>query len=359
MTKPRVTVLMSVHNGGRWLRAAVESVLAQTWRDFEFLILDDASTDDSAAQIAAFCDPRIRLLRLEENLGLTRCLNLGLREARGEFIARQDADDLSAPERLEKQVAFLDQHPACALVGAQARVIGPGGRSRGVRALPQETVAIRWLSLLDNPIIHTAAMARAAVIRDELGGYDESFPCCQDYDLWARVFARHGAANLAGRLVVVREHGASISATRKAEAQAMVRRVTRRLADTWLHELALTDDDVALLCAYRRHLHPAEVAPFHALLARVEERFFARFGEAHSSDDLQATRAAAFGRIAYNLLTRDRRLALAELRRALRTWPGVSAQLPWLRIGALFLLGARARRLAGAASAETETPTAG
>jgi glycosyltransferase involved in cell wall biosynthesis len=347
MTTPRITVLLSVHNGGRWLRAAIESVLAQTWRNFEFLILDDASTDDSAAQIESFRDPRIQLIRLPENIGLTRSLNVGLREARGEFTARQDADDLSAPERLEKQVAFLDAHSGVPLVGAQARLIDEHGRSRGVRDLPLEPVAVRWLSLLDNPIIHTAVMFRTSVIRDELAGYDESFPCCQDYDLWARVLMRHPAVNLAPRLVAVREHGGSISATRQAEAREMVRRVVRGLADAWLPGLALEDEAVARLCAFRWHLTPEEVAPFHALLARVEAEFAVRFPAAHGSADLSRTRAAVFARLGYNLITSERGLAAAELLRALRASPRIATHLPWLRMAALFLLGDRARRLAG------------
>jgi hypothetical protein len=216
-----------------------------------------------------------------------------------------------------------------------------------LRDLPCETVAIRWLGLLDNPIIHTAAMFRAAVIRDELGGYDESFPCCQDYDLWARVLAQHPAANLAERLVAVREHGGSISATRGAEARVMVQRVVRRLADAWLRELALDDSAIALLCAYRRHLAPTEVAPFHALLARVEAEFGSRFAEARESSELARTRASVFARIGYNLLTQDRRLAVGELRRAMRESPGITRQLPWLRMAALLLLGERARGIFG------------
>ena len=126
----------------------------------------------------------------------------------------------------------------------------------------------------------------------------------------------------------------------------MVRRVVRRLADAWLPELALDDEAVALLCAFRRHLAPEEVAPFHALLARVEAEFAAQFPEARASGDLARTRASVLARIAYNLLTHDRRLAVAELRRALQASPGIATRLPWLRMAALFLFGERARRLA-------------
>ncbi len=341
MSTPRVTVLMSVHNGGRWLRAAIESVLAQTWRDFEFLILDDASTDDSVAQIESFSDPRIRLIRLPENIGLTRSLNVGLREARGEFIARQDADDLSASERLAAQVAFFERHPDVPLVGTQARLIHAEGRSRGVRDLPRAAVSVRWLSLLDNPIIHTSAMFRAAVIRDEFGG--ESFSCCQDYEMWTRVLLKYPAQNLSGRLVSVREHAGSISATRAVEARALVRRIVRRLADAWLPAITLDDAAIELLCAFRRHLAPEEVGPFRLLLARCDAAFTSHFADAQTSEDLALTRAGVLARIGYNLLTKDRALALRQIAAAVRKSPRAAARIPWLRVAALSLLGDRVR----------------
>jgi hypothetical protein len=336
---------MSVHNGGRWLRAAMDSVLGQSWRDLEFLIIDDASTDDSAAQIAAVSDERIRLIRLPENIGLTRSLNHGLQQASGEFVARQDADDVSTSERLARQLAFLQAHPEVPLVGAQARLMDAQGRSRGVRDLPLEPVSIRWLSLLDNPVIHTAVIFRTATIRDEFGGYDESFPCVQDYDLWARVLEKYPVFNLPERLVSVREHGSSVSAMRQSEARAMVRRVVRRLADAWLPQLALDDASIALLCAYRRHLGPDEVSPFHDLLGRVEAEFASRFPEAAANPEVGRTRAGVFARIGYNLLARDRALGMRELARAIGAWPAIAARLPWLRLAALFILGARTREV--------------
>lgn len=338
MNPPRVTVLMCVHNGGRWLRAAIDSVLAQTWRDFEFLILDDASTDDSVVQINAVEDLRVRLIRLPENIGLTRSLNCGLHAARGEIIARQDSDDLSAPERLTRQIAFLDSHPKVAVVGAQARLIDAEGRSRGDRDLPVEAASVRWLSLLENPVIHTAAAFRTRVIRDELGGYDELFPCCQDYDLWTRVMVRREVRNLRERLVQVREHGGSISATRRAEAATMVERVVRRLAPEFSAE------EVALACAFRRHLAPEEVAGFHEMLARWDALRPA--GDARGQADLALTRAQVLVRVGYNLLTRDRRLALRQIGDAMRACPKVRSRVPWVRVAALLVLGDRARRLA-------------
>src|SRR5258705_775698 len=113
---PQVSVLLPVWNGERHLAAAIESVLGQSFTDFELLIVDDGSTDGSAALIRRYGDERIRLFENEKNLGVTRSLNLGLAQARGRYVARMDADDLSAPERLARQVAFLDSHPEVALV---------------------------------------------------------------------------------------------------------------------------------------------------------------------------------------------------------------------------------------------------
>ena len=339
MNTPRVTVLMSVHNGGRWLRAAIESVLAQTLRNFEFIILDDDSTDDSVAQIESFEDTRIRLIRLPENIGLTRSLNCGLHAARGEIIARQDSDDLSAPERLAEQFDFLDRHPEVAVVGAQARLIDGEGRSRGNRDLPTEAAAVRWLSLLENPVIHTATAFRTRIIREELGGYDESFPCCQDYDLWTRVMERHEVRNLGERLVQVREHGGSISATRRAEAAAMVERVVRRLAPDF------SDEEVAVVGAFRRHLAPAEVPAFHRALDRWDAMRAA--GDTRAQAEIAMARAQVLVRVGYNLLTRDRWLANKEIASALRATPRVRQRIPWLRVAALLTLGAGVRRWAG------------
>src|SRR5688572_25577736 len=128
---PPVTVLMSVHNGMPFLKEAVESILHQTFGGFEFVIVDDASTDETPEYLKSIADRRVRVLTLPENIGLTAALNHGLREARGEFIARQDADDTSDPRRLEKQVAYLRANSTYAVVGSQARLVDDRGCSLG------------------------------------------------------------------------------------------------------------------------------------------------------------------------------------------------------------------------------------
>lgn len=222
MNEPRVTVLMSVHNGSRFLREAIDSILAQTFRDFELLVIDDASTDDSAAIVESYRDPRIRMLRNEANQGLTKSLNRGLRDARGSLIARHDADDRSHPQRLEQQVAWFDAHPQGALVGTQPRIIDEHGWEIGKVVKATSETGIRWQSMFSNPFIHTAVMFRRDVVLG-LGGYDETFRFNQDFELWSRMIGSFECSNLAETLVDYRAHAESI-AGRRDEAVLASRR---------------------------------------------------------------------------------------------------------------------------------------
>ena len=171
MSRALITVLLAVHNGEPWLREAVASILAQSWREFEFLIIDDASTDTTPEFLRTLTDPRIRIVRNETNLGLTASLNRGLQLAQGDLIARQDADDVSHPHRLAKQAAFLSAHPQIAAVGSQAWLIDEHGRSLGRKDLPIGHRGIWWSHLWDNALAHSAVMFRRKAVL-EAGGYE-------------------------------------------------------------------------------------------------------------------------------------------------------------------------------------------
>ena len=125
---PKVTVLMSVYNGERFLREAVECILNQTFRDFEFLIINDGSTDGTRDIILSYKDSRIRLVNNKDNVGLTKSLNKGLAMSSGELVARQDSDDISSLHRLAQQVNFLDSHPEVVAIGSQIKAIGIHGQ---------------------------------------------------------------------------------------------------------------------------------------------------------------------------------------------------------------------------------------
>jgi len=211
-TAPRVTVLMTVFNGERHLREAIDSVLGQSFGDFELVVVDDGSTDGTTAVLGAITDARVRVTRNATNIGLTRSLNSGLALARGMLIARHDADDVSEPDRLARQVAFLDANADVALVGACYTKIDDRGASLGLRTLPTDYDRIRWALHFYCPFVHSAAVFRAAAVR-AMGGYDDAFIYAQDYDLWSRLAASHRMANLPEALVRYRIGNTTLTAT--------------------------------------------------------------------------------------------------------------------------------------------------
>ena len=215
---PKVTVLLAVHNGEPYVEESLASVLAQTFEDFEFVIVDDASSDRTVDVVESFGDPRIRLLRNERNLGQVPSLNRGLHEARGEYVARIDHDDWCRPTRLERQVAVLDAEPAVALVGTWMDLVEEGGRPLAqLRSSIADFPEFLFHTLIMRVLIsHPSAMYRRdPVVR--LGGYDEATGPAEDKDLWRRLaLERLDARIVPEPLVVYRLHDQQLSQTRAA-----------------------------------------------------------------------------------------------------------------------------------------------
>lgn len=226
MTTPKVSVVMSVYNGERYLRGAVDSILNQTLRDFEFIIVDDASTDDTWQILTAYArrDSRVALARNEENIGLTRSLNKGLALAQGEYIARMDADDISLPERLKKQVAYLDAHPEVGLLGTWVEIIGEGEERLSVLRRPIDPLFIKWSLLFDNYLVHSTVMYRRSLV-EKLGGYNPS-RYAQDYELWSRMSFETQIAILPEVLVRWRRHPTGITARKLARQKAFASEIS-------------------------------------------------------------------------------------------------------------------------------------
>jgi hypothetical protein len=216
---PKVSVLMSVYNAERHVGEAIESILGQTFRDFEFAIFDDGSTDGTSEILRGFDDERIMLVENDENIGLTRSLNRGLRLARGEYIVRLDADDVALPERLEKQVQFLDTHPDVGLLGCAVEYIDPQGRTLGFQRVYREE--LDKLLAYHNWFHHSATAFRRECL-DRVGSYREAFRYAQDYDLWLRILEQYGVACMPEPLVKIRLTLDSIAATRRARQMAYV-----------------------------------------------------------------------------------------------------------------------------------------
>lgn len=225
----KVSVVMSVYNADRYVKGSVESILGQTFSDLEFIIINDGSTDGSGEILSSFHDPRIKLIH-QKNQGLIRSLNTGVRMARGEYIARQDADDLSLPERIEKQVAFLDTHKNVALVGTASVHMTEYGKDVKVYRLPLSDEEIKK-ALINNdiPINHGSMMCRRKVI-EEAGCYREKLDLVEDYDLYFRIGENHVMANLEEPLYKSRVHSSSVCAVNRFEINRRYELV-RKLAE--------------------------------------------------------------------------------------------------------------------------------
>jgi len=257
---PQVSVVMSVYNGRPFLETAVESILDQTFADFEFIIIDDGSSDGSTALLREYAeqDERIRLFE-QQNVGVTASLNRGLREVRGEYIARMDADDVCHPERLEKQVAYLGRHPNCVAVGGQALLINeegepircsgasPGSDGRGrMKGLKQDHRSIEN-ELLDGgwPLLQPAVTMRREAVED-VGGYDERFEQNQDHDLFLKLAEVGRLSNLSSTVLKYRRHSEQATAQQSGRNFAAKYRKAKIRREAYLRRCHPLPDELRL-----------------------------------------------------------------------------------------------------------------
>ncbi|WP_017318943.1 glycosyltransferase family 2 protein [Mastigocladopsis repens] len=210
---------MSVYNGDQYLRESIESILNQTFTDFEFIIIDDGSVDCSWQILSEYADKdrRVKLFKNEENIGLTKSLNKGLKLAKGEYIARQDADDVSLPERFNKQVELLDKSPEVVLVSCNIDWIDSEGRFIGKQPRECDRDLVAWYLLFYNHVAgHSQVMFRQKPVSD-LGGYSEDYRYSQDYELWSRLSKVGDIVILSDALLQQRRHDKSISSAKQLE----------------------------------------------------------------------------------------------------------------------------------------------
>jgi glycosyltransferase involved in cell wall biosynthesis len=220
---PLVSVLLAVHNDDRFISAAIESVLQQTISDLELIVVDDASTDATAARLAAADDLRLTVLRNDEQLGLAASLNRGLESAQGRYVARLDADDIAFPHRLERQLEHVD---GVAILGTAVVDLDADGRRGATHRNPLGRRAVRWHSLFSSPFFHPTVLVDRAAL-GELR-YDTAFAESEDYDLWTRLLANTEGANLAEPLVGKRTHARQASQRRAALQESFQRQVALR-----------------------------------------------------------------------------------------------------------------------------------
>ena len=282
---PLVSVVMPVYNGKPYLEEAIESILCQTFRDFELIIINDGSTDDSETIINNYKkkNDQIRTYS-QENQGLVQTLNRGFGCAKGRYVARMDADDISLPQRLEQQVRILDTELDVAMVGSSFCAVDEKGRHTYVTYQPVSDGAIRWHVLFHNPFAHTSVMLRASVMRKNNLQYDDSARHAEDYDLWSRLLCFGKGRNIRDPLVKYRRHSQRMSSVFLEQQQEQAIRISARnlkrlgvalsdkdvkLLREWYHRFPkqLTDQDIVLCC------YLLDILDEFGNQSRVEEAF--------------------------------------------------------------------------------------
>jgi glycosyltransferase involved in cell wall biosynthesis len=222
---PKVTVLMSVYNGERYIREAIDSILIQTFTDYDFLIIEDSSTDNTLKIINGYHDPRIKLVKNEKRIGLIKSLNLGISLSQGEYIARMDADDISCANRFLEEVNFLDNHPDIMVVGTAREEIDEFG-IKIMDVIPKKEPNF-WDIYNENPFQNSSVMIRKSILL-EFGGYNELFPSCEEYALWLLISKKYKMYNLPKILCKLRIHKESLS-QKKFEEQTFSHIFAKRM----------------------------------------------------------------------------------------------------------------------------------
>ncbi|MDF2633458.1 MAG: glycosyl transferase family 2 [Pelosinus sp.] len=243
MFKPLVTVLMPVYNGERYLREAMDSIIAQTFYDFEFLIIDDGSTDNTSDIIHSYRDGRIRVIKNDINSGLVSALNKGIENAQGQYIARMDSDDISMPGRLFKQVLFMEGHPEIGVCGSWVNTIGEWYQGQ-LWELSTEPEEIKCRLLFCTTLSHPSVMVRKKVLETSGLRYDGAYKHAEDYKLWMELAKVTLLANIPEPLVQYRFNQNQVSSKYSHEQMAVIDRIRKEQ----LHALGIepTPEEIAI-----------------------------------------------------------------------------------------------------------------
>jgi len=228
MKTAKVSVLMSVYNSENYIKQSVESILNQTFTDFEFIIIDDCSTDGTHKYLQSVSDQRIKLFKNPQNKGITDCLVQGLALAQGEYLARMDSDDISLPERFPKQVAFLDQHPDCICCGCSYIEIPSGKKSE----LPVSDEEIKVGLFSNSQFAHPTVMLRRAALEENNLLYRSTWEHAEDYKLWTEMAPFGKFANLPEYLLNYRVHESQLSSANKQKQRDNALLIAREYAKT-------------------------------------------------------------------------------------------------------------------------------
>lgn len=253
-----VSVVLPVYNGVRYLRESIESILQQTYDNFELIIINDGSKDSSQEIINSYSDPRIRSFE-QSNVGLAATLNKGINLAQGSWIARQDQDDVSFPERLAKQIHFMNAHSGYAMVGTAAQIWVDDTKSDRFHRHPCSDEELRAGLIFYNYFVHSSVMLDKAVV-EKIGPYttDTNRQPPEDYELWSRIARQYPVANLPEVLLAYREVGGSMS--RDGEnpfSKKLIMLSAENIA--WALDKSVESDDVQVLAHLMHRVYPSRL----------------------------------------------------------------------------------------------------
>lgn len=281
--KVEVSVLLPVYNGAPYIREALDSILAQSHPSFEVIAINDGSTDATAAILAGYTDPRLRIIH-QENAGLAVTLHRGVALAHGKFVARQDADDISQPERLSLQHKYLLERPDCGLVGAWSRIMVDGVATDRRHAHPTTNGELQMWQVFDNFFVHTAVMFRKDIAL-QAGNYPlepEHYPP-EDFYLWSRIARISKIGNIDKELVIYREVPGSISRAKGDLINTRVWMMAVANLKFWLsecyddeilgdlvHVVRLSENQLSHNCKWK-YMHDAVRALEQVMIARFPE----------------------------------------------------------------------------------------
>jgi glycosyltransferase involved in cell wall biosynthesis len=346
-SQPKVSVVMPVYNGELYIREAIDSILNQTFSDFELIAIDDCSTDSSVKLVESYTDPRIRLITNSANRGVRFVANQGYELARAEYIARMDCDDISLPQRLEKEVQYLDRHPEIAVVGAQSIFIDTADKlhhSQNMLHCAAEPSSIRWTASYECPFVNPSVMFRKQIVWGELGGYDENATFAEDYEMWLRLL-RHNyqGANLPEVLVKYRINPQSLthstSASIKYQAISPMR---KNYLDTLIPDYEQEKDTIVNFFATRS---PELATQTIAAMDSLRDRYISLYLDGRMTQDLAINMARERACLGYALFSVDRWQATSLIIKAIWQYPGLINEIPSIKVVYLILFGASGRNL--------------
>jgi len=293
---PLISVVMTVYNGRKFLAPAIEGVLAQTLRDFELICIDDGSSDDSVEIIESFDDPRIRLIRNSENLGISNSRNIGIEAARGRYMAAHDQDDLSRPTRLEAQARAFDANSRAVMVAVCCQIL-QGGKLLPARASAPPPHVLAWRLMLRDDFVHSSICLKLDTLRTHDIRYRQTYHYAEDYDLYHQL-ANHGEiVQVPELLAIYRDHGENTSLLRRDEMRSNGLRFMLDVYRRYLGEDAIDLETIGTIWNITVRTYSAETETIlldtGRMIARLQNAYIKHHGiSAEQTEDLRRDGAA-------------------------------------------------------------------